>query len=329
MFDLKQLRCFVAVAEELNFRRAASGMNMTQSPFSRQIRLLEQDLGVQLLDRGNRKVQLTPPGQTLLANARHILQATSTVVAAARQTAAGERGSIALGFTTTAGFSLMPEVVALARADLPNVSLVLRELSSQQQMDELKTGALDFGLVWAGENAALRHIPLMADPLIAALPPHDKRLKKPWLGPRDFHGQDFIMYAHDSAGYLHNIVSGMLDSEGCSPRFVQHLPNAHVMLSMVGSGMGAAIVPQSAAGLHLDGVKFRPLRCAVRCHTEIHGVWRGDNPNPALARFVQIIGSLTGHSRSRTSTPPAIKQCDIDPAVAIARRKVNDVSLVE
>jgi DNA-binding transcriptional LysR family regulator len=328
MFDLKQLRCFVALASERHFGRAASEMNMTQSPFRRQIRLLEKGLGVQLLDRDSRQVELTRPGRVFLVDARQILRATDTVAMVARETAAGVRGNITLGFTTTAGFSLMPEIVTLCRTHLPNVALALHEMSSQEQTAQLKTGGLDLGLIWKGVDPGLSHMPLMIEPLVAALPPRDARLRKSSLSPRDFHGRAFVMYAPDSAAYLHGVVSQMLNSENCAPHFVQHLPNAHAMLSMVGSGMGAAVVPQSATSLNLEGVKFSPLRCAARCEAEIHAVWRGDNPNPALARFVQLIGSLR-HPQDRVSAAPPIEQGKIDPAVAIARRKVNGVSLVE
>jgi DNA-binding transcriptional LysR family regulator len=328
MFDLKQLRCFVTLAGERHFGRAALEMNMTQSPFRRQIRLLEEELGVQLLDRDSRQVELTRPGRAFLIDARHILCATDTVAMVARETAAGVRGNIMLGFTTTAGFSLMPQIVTLCRTHLPNVALALREMSSQEQTAQLKAGGLDIGLIWKGGGPGLSDMPLAVEPLVAALPPRDTRLRKPSLSPRDFHGRAFVMYAPDSAAYLHGIVSRMLDSENCAPHFVQHLPNAHAMLSMVGSGMGAAVVPQSATSLNLEGVKFSPLRCAVRCEAEIHAVWHSDNPNPALARFVQLIGSLS-RPQGWGSTAPAIEQGKIDPAVAIARRKMNGVSLVE
>jgi DNA-binding transcriptional LysR family regulator len=323
MFDLKQLRCFVAVAGELNFARAASEMNMTQSPLRRQIRLLEQELGVDLLDRAARQVQLTHPGRTFLSDARQILQATTTGTAITRQVAAGERGTIALGFTSMAGYALMPQMVASCRAHLPDVALLLHEMPSTQQIAEVIAGRLDFALVWTGAAPALSRVPLAAEPLVAALPSHDARLRKVSLSPSDFDGRAFIMYDRDGAAYLNGIVSSIL--EGFAPQLVHHAANAHAILSMVGSGLGAAIVPQSAAGLHLSGVSFRPLDCDGRGRVETSGVWRGDNSNPALARFLDVIG---GQARPLSATPP-IEQRQVDPAVAIARRKMDVVGLVE
>lgn len=323
MFDLKQLRCFVAVAEELHFARAASEMNMTQSPFRRQIRLLEQELGVQLFDRGSRQVQLTRCGRAFLTDARHILDAAMTGTALTRQVAAGQRGTIALGFTTTAGYALMPRLVAACRAQLPDIVLSLHELSSAQQAGELLDGRLDFGLVWAGTAPALSCMPLAAEPLVAAFPVHDARLRKATLSPADFSGHPFIMYDRDGAPYLHDIVSSVL--EGCTPQRVQHVANGHAILGMVGSGLGAALVPLSAAGLHVQDVGFRPLDCGGRGQVETHGAWRGDNSNPALARFLNVIRPVT----SPFSAAPAVQQGNVDPAVAIARREMDLVGLME
>jgi DNA-binding transcriptional LysR family regulator len=299
MFDLKQVRCFVAVAGAMNFARAAKEMNMTQSPLRRQIRLLEVELGVHLLDRGAGHVRLTRPGRTFLSDARQILQA------------------------TTAGYVLMPQMVASCRAHLPDVTLLLRELSSAQQIEEVIAGRMDFGLVWTGSAPTLSGMPIASEPLVAALPANDPRLRKTSLSPSDFDGRAFIMYDSDDAAHLNRMVSDVL--EGFSPQLVHHAANAHAILSMVGSGLGAAMVPLSAAGLHLSGVSFRPLDCDRCTDVATSGVWRDDNSNPALARFVEIIAKL----ECAPSAAPSVKQRKIDPAIAIARRKMDVVGLVE
>jgi DNA-binding transcriptional LysR family regulator len=303
MFDLKQLRCFVAVAEELNFSRAAGVVNMTQSPFSRQIRMLEEGLGVQLLDRDSRKVQLTLPGLTFLSEARNILKATDMVVTAARQTAEGNRGSIALGFITSAGISLMPDIVARCRAHLPNISLILREMPYEQLVAALAEGALEVGLLWPSAARELSSLSMVIEPMVAALPPRDARLFKTSLTPYDFHDKPFVMYSPDSARYLHNTVRDLLKSEGSSPRIAQHLPNPHTILSMVANGFGAALVPHSATRLHFEGVRFCPLQCAGRDLVETHAVWNDDNSNPALRRFLQILSAMPKRSMTERIKP--------------------------
>ncbi|HEY4077196.1 MAG TPA: LysR family transcriptional regulator [Rhizomicrobium sp.] len=288
MFELKQLRCFVAVAEELHFGRAATEMNMTQSPFSRQIKLLEEGLGVQLLDRDNRNVRLTPPGRAFLADARHILASTEMMAAATRQTAAGEVGSIRLGFMTTAGFSLMPEIVMRCRNHLPKVALTLQEMSSQDQMVALEAGQIDIGLIWPQINPLTCQMRLASESLVAAFPSNDPRLSKSSLQVSDFHGRPFVMYAKDTANYLHSVVGSLFEKKNCAPHFVQYTSNAHAILGMVGSGMGAALVPQAATRLHPTGVEFRPLRDMV-ARVELYGAWDAENANPAIAKFLDVI----------------------------------------
>lgn len=287
MFDLKQLRCFVAVAEELHFGRAATGMNMTQSPFSRQIKLLEEYLGVQLLDR-DRQVRLTSSGRAFLAEARNILESIETMAAATRQTATGESGSITLGFTTTAGFSLMPEIVMRCRNRLPKISLALRELTSQDQVVALEGGRIDIGLVWPPLNPLTCRMLLAEEPLVAALPAGDPRLQKSALLVSDFHGLPFVTYARDTATYLHDTVASLFEKGGCAPLFAQYLGNAHAILGMVGSGMGAALVPESATRLHLNGVGFRPL-WDTDARVELYAAWSAGNTDPATAKFIEML----------------------------------------
>jgi DNA-binding transcriptional LysR family regulator len=287
MFDLKQLRCFVAVAEELHFGRAATGMNMTQSPFSRQIKLLEEYLGVQLLDR-DRHVRLTSSGRAFLVEARNILESIETLAAATRQTATGETGGITLGFTTTAGFSLMPEIVMRCRDCLPKISLALRELTSQDQVAALDAGGIDVGLVWPPLNPLTCRMLLAEEPLVAALPAGDPRLQKSALLVSDFHNRPFVTYARDTAAYLHDTVASLFEKADCAPLFAQHLGNAHAILGMVGSGMGAALVPESATRLHLNGVGFRPLWDAD-ARVELYAAWSAGNTNPAVAKFLEIL----------------------------------------
>src|SRR5690606_25154416 len=128
MFELSQLRCFVAVAEELHFGRAAQRLNMTQPPLSRQVQLLERILGVVLLDRTSRSVRLTPAGRSFLIEARRILRLAETASLTTRRIASGEEGRVAIGFTAASGYSFLPQLVELSRTRLPGVDLALREM---------------------------------------------------------------------------------------------------------------------------------------------------------------------------------------------------------
>src|SRR5438067_4606001 len=147
MFEISQLRCFVAVAEELHFSRAAERLNMTQPPLSRQIRLLEHHVGAELLERNSRNVRLTAAGKAFLLDATRILRMAEEAMFTARRAAKGELGSLAIGFTSASGYSLLPEVVRRLRERSPGVTLTLKEPVITMQVEELNAGELDLGLM--------------------------------------------------------------------------------------------------------------------------------------------------------------------------------------
>src|SRR5471032_3088290 len=178
-FELRQLRCFVAAAEELHFGRAAARMNMTQPPLSRQIQLLEHVLGVKLLDRTSRAVKLTPAGRVFLLEARRILRLTESAALTTRRTASGEAGTITLGFTATSGYSFLPRLISACTSRLPNVTIALKEMVSSEQTEALLTGRIDVGLLRPPiERAEFTKFRILTEPLVAALPSGDARLQK-------------------------------------------------------------------------------------------------------------------------------------------------------
>jgi DNA-binding transcriptional LysR family regulator len=289
MFELSQLRCFVAAAEELHFGRAAQRLNMTQSPLSRQIQLLERILDVTLLERTSRNVALTPAGRVFLIEARRIVRLAESAQLSARRVARGDAGKVAIGFTAISGYSLIPQIVAQARAALPNIELELREMVTTDQVDALLTGLIDIGFV---RPPVTRHefdtALALDEPLMAALPAGDPRAGKSVLDPADFDGQPLIMYARQGAGYFHDMLVRLFDEAGVMPDYVQHVTQIHSMLGLVRSGLAAAIVPQSASELHLMDVQFRQLTTWPERPVELHMAWRRDNANPALAPMRQL-----------------------------------------
>src|SRR5919206_4230100 len=147
MFDLNQLRCFVTVAEELHFGRAAARLNMTQPPLSRQIQVLEHIIDAPLLERTSRSVRLTPAGRTFLPEARRILRLAESAVASTKRIARGEAGSIAIGFTAASGYSFLPRLITASRSRFPDVDLVLKEMVTADQLEALAAHRIDVGLL--------------------------------------------------------------------------------------------------------------------------------------------------------------------------------------
>lgn len=289
MFELSQLRCFVAAAEELHFGRAAARLNMTQPPLSRQIQLLERIIGVTLLERTSRLVRVTPAGRVFLLEARRILRLAESAALTTRRVASGEAGTLTVGFTAASGYSFLPGLVSLARARLPNIELALKEMVSGEQIEALLTGRIDIGLLRPPiDRQEFGTFKVLNEPLLAALPLGDHRLSKPKLELSDFDGQPFIMYSPDGAGYFHQMLVKLFGEADVHPNYVQHMSQIHSILALVHAGLGASLVPAAAASLHFDDVTFRPLDMDPAMPVELHMAWREDSDNPAVAPFLQL-----------------------------------------
>ena len=289
MFELSQLRCFVAAAEELHFGRAAARLNMTQPPLSRQIQLLERILGVTLLDRTSRSVRLTPAGRIILLEARRILRLAESAALTTRQVASGETGRIALGFTAASGYGFLPRLLHLARRHLPKLEIALREMVTDEQIEALITGRIDVGLLRPPVNRQdFEKMPVLTEPLVGALPKGDPRLEKASLTLADFDRSPMIMYAPEGAWYFHHMLATMFDEADVQPLAVQHMSQIHSMLALVHAGLGAAMVPEAATRLHFDDVFFRPVETHPARPVELYLVWRRDNDNPALKPLLEL-----------------------------------------
>ena len=295
MFELSQLRCFIAAAEELHFGRAAQRLNMTQPPLSRQIQLLERILGVSLLERTSRVVRLTPAGRVFLLEARRITRLAESATLAARRVAQGDAGRIALGFTAASGYSFTPGIVSRARALYPNIELELREMVTGEQVEALLTGLIDIGFLRPPiDRQDFDSRRIASERLVAAFPAGDSRAGEADLSLRHFDASPLIMYSREGAGYFHDMLQGLFRAAEASPQFIQHVTQIHSMLGLVQAGLGAAIVPEAATGLHLDGVIFRPLDTQPERPVELHMVWRKDNANPVLAPMLELCASGEG-----------------------------------
>ncbi|TFI60168.1 LysR family transcriptional regulator [Sphingomonas parva] len=295
MFELSQLRCFVAAAEELHFGRAAQRLNMTQSPLSRQIQLLERILGVMLLERTSRNVALTPAGRVFLIEARRIVRLAESAALSARRVAQGEGGKVAIGFTAVSGYGLVPQIVAQARASLPNIEIELREMVTVDQVESLLTGLIDIAFVRPPlERQEFEAIHVRGEPLLVALPPGDPRQGQSTFEVGDLDGQPLIMYARQGAGYFHDLLIRLFAEAEIAPLYVQHVTQIHSMLGLVRAGIGAALVPESAVELHFQDVQFRRLLTAPETPVELHMAWHRDNRNPALDSIRKLCADVLG-----------------------------------
>ena len=290
MFELSQIRCFVAVAEELHFNRAAERLNMTQSPLSRQIRLLEHHVGTRLIDRTSRSVRLTAAGRSFFPEAARILRLADEAAATARRVARGESGSLAIGFTASFGYALVPGFVRRLRERLPGISLTLKELVTGAQLEALGSNQLDIGLMRPHPaHGELQTETLGSESLMLAFPEREAAAwpEEPTLAC--LQGKPFLMYSPHEARYFHQLLQDCFERAGIEPDFVEYLGQIHTMMALVSSGIGVALIPEAASRLQFEGVALRKLVLDPVRPVKMVYAYRKDNDNPILDIFRQEV----------------------------------------
>lgn len=295
--ELRQLRHFVAVAEELHFGRAAQRLHMTQPPLSQSIANLEDLLGAPLFLRNRRMVGLTAAGSALLPEARRILDEAGALPELVRRAASGEAGRLALSFVSTAGLGMLPDVLRRYRAAFPGVRLVLHEATSDVQFDDLLSGRIDAGFVIplqpgapAGmADPALDYRKLLDEPLVLCAPSGLAALAAPgpvWL--RDLPPLPLVIFPRTVAPGLHDAILACYRTAGVLPTIGQEAIQMQTIVSLVSGGMGLALVPQSVSNLMRPGVEYRALRDAAPL-AETGLAWRRDNDSPVLKGFLDLL----------------------------------------
>lgn len=286
MFELNQLRSFVAIATEMSFRRAAETLNMTQPPLTRQIQLLERDIGVELFDRSGRAIRLTEAGRRFLPEAQDLLRRAEAAALSARRAQSGQEGSVILGFVPVVALGLLPVVIAAVRKSLPGVDLVLREMLTIDQAEALPAGQIDLGLMRLPRDTSRLHVSrIVREPYVLALPREHPMADKPQFSLQDLHGQDFIMYAPSNGWYSYEMLNSMFLTEGIRPNFVQFLGQSITLLSLVNASEGIALVPESSRHILFPNVVLRPIELPSHAISEYYLGWsRALSPAAAVMR---------------------------------------------
>lgn len=294
--DLRQLRYFVTVAEELHFGRAAERLHMTQPPLSQAILALEAEIGVALFTRTKRSVALTPTGREWLKHVRRLLEEAAALPGIARRLSRGEIGSLAVAFVSTADYSALPAIISHFKQKFPEVDIHLREATSDVQIELLLAGEIDAGLIIAPPHtalpASLAYRPLLAEPLIAAVPDAwiqsgRIRLRRGRLRLKDVLEEPLILFPRRSAPAFHDIITGYYAACGASPRIGQQAIQMQTIISLVSAGLGLALVPRSMRNFSRRGARYLPLEeNPPRIETGL--VWRSGDTSPTLAHFVDI-----------------------------------------
>jgi len=278
-FEFFQMRCFIAVAEALSFRRAAEQLNMTQPPLSRQIKNLEDRVNLKLFERTNRHVRLTSAGESFYQSAVDIIQRSEHAVLNARQAERGDTGSIALGFVPSAAFRFMPLIAQRMAKEMPNVAFSPIEMMGYEVFEAQRSGRIDLGLTRMEKpRSEIEWVKAVSEPFILAIPKQHPLAHKPDLSISDFNGEPYISFAKDRGGYLKETVKAMFKACNVVPDTRLGASQTHAVISLVNHGLGFAVVPQSAQVIQMENVHYRNINLPTQFRSDVFLVSRkGDN----------------------------------------------------
>ena len=291
--ELRQLRYFIAVAEESHFGRAAMRLHMTQPPLSQTIQSLEAALGTPLFIRTKRSVTLTPAGAALLPEARRILQQAGALPDLARRAASGQSGLLSLSFVSTADYSVLPPLLREFRERYPQVQIDLREATTDVQLEDLMQGRIDAGLLIPPlsdkAKVELNYMTVLLEPLVLAAPLELKTLRgKSPVALKAVADMPLIIFPRRIAPAFHDAILGCFRSAGLTPRIGQEAIQMQTIVGLVSAGMGIALVPESVSNLKRPGVEYRTLADKAPL-VETGLAWRRDNDSPVLEKFVELL----------------------------------------
>ncbi|MET0267418.1 MAG: LysR family transcriptional regulator [Duganella sp.] len=310
--ELRQLRYFITVAEELHFGRAALRLHMTQPPLSQTIAALEELLGAMLFERNRRGVALTPAGTALLPEARRLLAQAQELPQLVQRAAAGEVGKLTLAFVSSADYSVLPPFLQAYRAAYPQVQITLQEATSDVQLDDLLQQRIDAGLLIPPlpdkARTELDYLPVLREPLVLALPsavlagipgaghpgaghpgaglPAPRRRGK--ISLDQLPALPLIIFPRAISPALYDAILSVFRDAGITPAIGQQAIQMQTIVGLVSAGMGMALVPQSVCNLKRPGVEYRALAAASPL-VETGLAWRRDNASPVLRGFLELL----------------------------------------
>nr|WP_316642484.1 LysR family transcriptional regulator [uncultured Roseateles sp.] len=290
--EMRHLRCFVAVAEELHFGRAAQRLHLSQPPVSLAIKELEAELGQRLFERSSRRISLTAAGEEALGDARAVLARSDAMRSRGRDAAAGQSGRLAIGFISLAAYSFLPALLQRFMADHPRVKLALHESTTDQMLADLDQGVLDVGCIFASPLAppGLGYQATRRDALMVALPEQHPLAALPAVPLARLAGEQFLAFERHHGPLMFDAMVSACMRQGFSPRIFP-ARQMHTIVSLVSGGLGVALVPTCMEALQRQGVVYRPLD-GEQATVETGAAWRTDNDSPLLRQFIDYLPRL-------------------------------------
>jgi DNA-binding transcriptional LysR family regulator len=295
--ELRHLKYFVAVAEEMHFGRAAKRLHIAQPPLSQQIMNLEDELGVKLFDRTRRAIQMTDAGIYFLKEAQQILLHVEKAAETARRIYQGQAGRLTVGFVGSVVHTFLPEALRSFRERFPDVELVLQELNTAEQIKSLHARRIDVGFLYLDTQDSLLASRLLTQaPLMVVLPKKHALSGRKSLHIRELAQEPFIANTRLSEPVVRDAFISLCHSAGFSPRIAQEAGHVQTVLGLVASGLGACLLPDFIKNIRRPGVQYVPLSGSPPT-VKLAVVWRGDNSSTLVKSFVKVIESSSNLRR--------------------------------
>ena len=291
--ELRHLRYFIAVAEELHFTKAAERLHIAQPPLSQQIQQLEAELKVKLFHRQTkRQVQLTEAGKVFLQEAYQLLVQLETAVALTQRIGRGQTGRLRIGFTSLVIYDLLPLILQEFHAQFQEVELVLRELTTSQQEQALRDSLIDVGFAHPPlEDDTLSYKCIHKQTLVVALPSTHSLAQQEQISVRSLLNEPLIVFPRYLAPGLYDRIMSLFGQENCQPNITQSAIQMQTIIALVSARMGVAIVPSSLQNLQRPGVAYRPIVEQVPV-IETAVIWQPESLTPILENFLQLTQKL-------------------------------------
>lgn len=286
--ELRHLRYFVTVAEELHFGRAAQRLQIAQPPLSQQIRQLEEELGVQLFHRTKRSVQLTEAGQLFLEEASQILTRAEQAIQIVQRADRGETGRLTLGFVGSATYSVLPVVLKVFRRRFPEVLLSLHEMTTTQQVQALHEDRIHLGFVRPPiYEQELMIESILKEPFVAVLPEFHRLANETQISLRSLANDPFILFPRYLGSGFYDQIVNMCQQVSFQPQVAQEAIQMQTIISLVAAELGVALVPASVQNLQRVGVVYKALAESTS-QVELAMVWRPDKISSVLQKFLEV-----------------------------------------
>jgi DNA-binding transcriptional LysR family regulator len=285
--ELRHLRYFVTLAEELHFGRAAERLHIAQPPLSQQIRQLETELGFELFHRTKRKVQLTEAGQVFLDEVQQIFKQLEQAIQVGRQTSRGEMGQLVVGFVSSAPYNILPNILRAFRSNVPQVRLELHELTTNEQFRCLRESRIDVGFVRPPIEDTFNFETIFQESLVVALPDTHLLANNSNVSLRSLKNEPFILFPRLLAPGLYDLIISLCQQAGFSPNVTQEAIQMQTIVSLVAGGLGIAIVPESLQNLQRTGVVYKIIQEPTP-KTAIAIIWRQNDTSATVQKFLEI-----------------------------------------